>query len=83
MNGYLGNCGHAQINADESTLNLSIVTEQKDDFCPISVKIKLKDNFFLLPLPDGDEHNFGTNKKKYITFNSEGGFKKNLFLIRL
>ena len=83
MNGSLGNCGHVQINADKSTLALWIETEKNDDFCPISVKIKLKDDkFFLLPLPKGDYHNIPTNNKQYSAFNLEGGFYKNLILIR-
>ena len=73
MNGYLGNCGHVQISA-EPTLALWIVTEQNDDFCPISVKIQLKDKFFLLPLPDGEAHYVGTNNNRYLAFNTDGEF---------
>ena len=70
----LGNCKNIKIDAKQQSISLWIMQEEKDNFCPISVTVNLKDTSFLLSLPKGDEHNLATNDKEYIAFNMAGKF---------
>ena len=70
----LGNCENIKIDAKEQSIFLWMMQEEKDNFCPISVTVNLKDTSFLLSLPKGNEHNLATNGKEYIAFNMAGKF---------
>ena len=70
----LGSCENIKIDATEQSISLWIKQEEKDDFCPISVTVTLKETSFLLSLPKGEEHNLATNVKEYIAFNMAGKF---------
>ena len=70
----LGSCEKVEIDIKAPTISLWIIQEEKDNFCPISVTVTLRDTSFLLSLPKGDEHNLETNVKEYIAFNMAGKF---------
>ena len=70
----LGSCEKIEIDIKASSIALWIMQEEKDNFCPVSVTVTLKETSFLLSLPDGDEHNLSTNLNKYIAFNMAGKF---------
>ena len=70
----LGSCEKIEIDIKAPSIALWIMQEEKDNFCPISVTINLKDTSFLLSLPKGDEHNLATNVNKYVAFNLAGKF---------
>ena len=70
----LGNCEKIKIDKKEPSISLWMMQEEKDNFCPISVTVNLKDTSFLLSLPKGNEHNLATNVNKYIAFNMAGKF---------
>ena len=70
----LGNCKNIKIDAKQQSISLWIMQGEKDNFCPISVTVNLKDTSFLLSLPKGNEHNLATNVNKYIAFNMAGKF---------
>ena len=65
----LGSCEKIEIDIQAPSIALWIMQEEKDNFCPVSVTVTLKETSFLLSLPDGKEHNLETNVKKYIAFN--------------
>ena len=70
----LGNCDKIKIDAKEPIIALWMVQDQDDDYCPISVRINLKDTSFLLSLPEGNKHNLASNGNKYVAFNMAGKF---------
>ena len=70
----LGDCEKIKIEAKAHTISLWMVQDQNDDYCPISVRITLKDTSFLLSLPDGNKHDLASNDRKYIGFNMDGKF---------
>ena len=70
----LGSCKKIEIDIQAPSIALWIKQEEKDNFCPISVTVTLKDTSFLLSLPEGNEHNLATNVKEYIAFNMAGKF---------
>ena len=70
----LGNCGKIEIDAKEPIIALWMVQDQDDDYCPISVRITLKDTSFLLSLPEGNKRNLASNDNKYVAFNMAGKF---------
>ena len=70
----LGSCEKIEIDAKEPSISLWIMQEEKDNFCPISVTVTLKDTSFYRLFPVGQEHDLATNVDKYIAFNKAGKF---------
>ena len=70
----LGSCETIKIDVKEPTIALWMMQDQDDNFCPISVRVILKDTSFLLSLPEGKNHNKATNNKELTAFNMAGKF---------
>ena len=65
----LGSCETIKIDVKEPKIALWMMQDKDDKFCPISVRVNLKDTYFLLSLPEGEKHN---NNKELTAFNMDG-----------
>ena len=67
----LGSCETIKIDVKEPTIALWMMQDKDDKFCPILVRVILKDTSFLLSLLEGKKDN---NNKELTAFNMAGKF---------